>query len=379
MAGLARQAVEAGAIGFSTSRTRNHRSSNGELTPTLTADADELLGIARAIGATGTGVLQAVSDFDDVDAEFALVPVDGRGVGSAAVLLARRRRASESWRRQLELLDAGQRRRGAHARPGRRPRHRHPARPPVHAQPAARQPGVAGDRRPAGRGAGAGACPIRPSRQRVLDAAGAGRGALGGFDRMFELGDPPDYEPDAVHQRRGPCRAGGPRRPRARLRPAAPGRGPHVPVRADHQLVRRQPRCGGRDARPRAHRPGPVGRRRPRRHDLRRQLPHHVPLLLGPRPRRRSHGPRLPRAPAHQGHGRDGRAARPWRAGAGLPRRRQPHRLRRAASPVARRCATTCPPAASGSSSGPTATSPPSSRGRSPTRPASPPTPSRVG
>ena len=72
MAALVRQGIEAGALGFSTSRTRNHRSSNGELTPTLTADADELLGIARAVGATGTGVLQAVSDFDDVDAEFAL-------------------------------------------------------------------------------------------------------------------------------------------------------------------------------------------------------------------------------------------------------------------------------------------------------------------
>ena len=72
MATLAREGIEAGALGFSTSRTRNHRSSTGELTPTLTAEADELLGIARAIGTTGRGVLQVVSDFDDVDSEFAL-------------------------------------------------------------------------------------------------------------------------------------------------------------------------------------------------------------------------------------------------------------------------------------------------------------------
>src|SRR3546814_4697331 len=102
MARLAKEGIEAGALGFSTSRTRNHRSSNGELTPTLTAGADELLGIARAVGSTGRGVLQVVSDFEDVDAEFGLfrsmAEASGRPLSfSLADAYGR------TWRRQLEL------------------------------------------------------------------------------------------------------------------------------------------------------------------------------------------------------------------------------------------------------------------------------------
>ncbi|MGI9644395.1 MAG: amidohydrolase family protein, partial [Ilumatobacteraceae bacterium] len=52
-------------------RTRNHRTSTGAYTPTLTAAPDELIGIAEGVGAAGTGVLQVVSDFHDVDDEFA--------------------------------------------------------------------------------------------------------------------------------------------------------------------------------------------------------------------------------------------------------------------------------------------------------------------
>jgi N-acyl-D-aspartate/D-glutamate deacylase len=73
MAALARQAMEAGAIGFGTSRTLNHRSSDGSPIATLTAGEDELTGIALGIAAAGKGVLQVVSDFADEPAEFAML------------------------------------------------------------------------------------------------------------------------------------------------------------------------------------------------------------------------------------------------------------------------------------------------------------------
>src|SRR5438309_9204280 len=65
MGRLVRQALEAGALGFSTSRTRKHRAADGRFTPGLTAGEPELVGVARAMGDMGLGVLQVNSDFDD--------------------------------------------------------------------------------------------------------------------------------------------------------------------------------------------------------------------------------------------------------------------------------------------------------------------------
>jgi len=66
MAAIAAEAIRAGALGFSTSRTINHRTSTGDFTPTLKAGEDELTAIANAMRAAGPGYLQFVLDNDSV-------------------------------------------------------------------------------------------------------------------------------------------------------------------------------------------------------------------------------------------------------------------------------------------------------------------------
>ena len=201
MARLAAEGVAAGALGFTTSRTLNHRTSRGEPTPTLTAGADELVGIATAIGATGRGVLQVVSDFGDIDAEFGIfrrmAEESGRPLSFSLV-----QTWGDGWRRQLDLLTEAN----------------------------AAGVAMAGQVAPRAVGLLLGLqCTLHPFmtnrvyreiadgtldqqvaalldpgfRERVIDAAKAKREQdkrsgrlLEGFGSMYELGDPPDYEPD---------------------------------------------------------------------------------------------------------------------------------------------------------------------------------------
>ena len=105
MAAIAQKAVEAGALGFSTSRTLNHRTSDGQPTPTLTAGEDELTGIAKGLAAAGKGVLQLVSDFTDPREEFAMlrriVEASGRPLSFSLVQSAR---GPNGWKTLLGAL-----------------------------------------------------------------------------------------------------------------------------------------------------------------------------------------------------------------------------------------------------------------------------------
>ncbi len=189
MGRLAAEAVRAGALGFTTSRTRNHRTSTGDWTPTLTAAANELAGIAAAIGETGAGVLEVVSDFADEDAELETVlgmaAASGRPLSISVVQHSVR---PQAWRRLLAAItDANL------------------AGLEVTAQVAARPVGVLLGVRltlsPLGasmtaRSLGGDLEKLRNEDVRATVLAEmAERPSLFSWDQMFCLDDPPDYEP----------------------------------------------------------------------------------------------------------------------------------------------------------------------------------------
>ena len=172
MARLASAGIEAGALGFSTSRTLNHRTSTGDFTPTLTADAAELVGIARAIGATGRGRVAGRLRLRRRRRGVRDLPAHGRGVGTAALVLAPAG-AGRHVAAPARAARPCQRRRSADDRPGGAPPGRSDARVAVHAAPAAHQPRVPRDRR----------APARGARRDAARARLQGAGARGGGGR----------------------------------------------------------------------------------------------------------------------------------------------------------------------------------------------------
>jgi N-acyl-D-aspartate/D-glutamate deacylase len=105
MAKLAAEAVDAGALGFSTSRTINHRSSDGRHVPTLTAAESELTGIALGLKSARKGVLQLVSDFEDVDQELPMlrriVEASGRPL---SIAVGQSHHAPDRWRTIMDWV-----------------------------------------------------------------------------------------------------------------------------------------------------------------------------------------------------------------------------------------------------------------------------------
>ena len=113
MRGLLRDALLAGAAGFSTGRSDNHRTARGQDTPACEASAAELAGIARAFEGLSHGVVQLVSDFDlmrgpeHFDAEFAHVETLARASGRPlSMTWLQRDPGGEQWKLMRERVDA---------------------------------------------------------------------------------------------------------------------------------------------------------------------------------------------------------------------------------------------------------------------------------
>ncbi len=106
MSRLVRESIEAGALGFTTSRTVLHRSSDGRHTPSLTATSDELLGISCALGEVGQGAFEMVTDHMTKDDEWELMRSIVRASGGRplSVSMVQYDEAPFAYREQLEQL-----------------------------------------------------------------------------------------------------------------------------------------------------------------------------------------------------------------------------------------------------------------------------------
>jgi len=107
MAKLAGDAVRAGALGFSTSRTLNHRTSTGDFTPTLKAGEDELTAIAAAMHGEGRSVLQFVLDLSTLHEDLPMMlRVADKTKCPISFSVTQNDRAPQRWRQTLAEINA---------------------------------------------------------------------------------------------------------------------------------------------------------------------------------------------------------------------------------------------------------------------------------
>ena len=110
---LTREALEAGAVGFTTGRSDVHRSADGDWTPSSEATVDELCGIAKAFDGLDHGVLQLVNDFnierdgDHFDAEFDIIEAYAKTGGKhpTSISLMQRDFEPKQWQRIIKRAE----------------------------------------------------------------------------------------------------------------------------------------------------------------------------------------------------------------------------------------------------------------------------------
>src|ERR1700732_2778251 len=107
MAKLAGDAVRAGALGFSTSRTLNHRTSTGDYTPTLKAGEDELTAIAGAMHGVGRSVFQFVLDLSTLHEDLPMMLRVAENTRCPITFsITQNDKAPRRWRQTLDEINA---------------------------------------------------------------------------------------------------------------------------------------------------------------------------------------------------------------------------------------------------------------------------------
>jgi N-acyl-D-amino-acid deacylase len=106
MAAIVKQGLEAGALGFSTSRTILHRAKDGEVVPGTYAEDEEVLGIGRALGEVGHGVFEVASDLSPEGDELSWMSRLGKETGRPVSFACLQNPGDpDQWKRLLEAVD----------------------------------------------------------------------------------------------------------------------------------------------------------------------------------------------------------------------------------------------------------------------------------
>jgi N-acyl-D-amino-acid deacylase len=216
MADLVREGLQAGALGFSTSRTILHRAKDGEVVPGTNAEDDEVMGIGRVLGEVGHGVFEVASDLSPEGEELAWMSKLGKETGRPVSFACLQNPGDpKQWRRLLDACEKDAAEGGCLT-------------PQVAQRPAGLLLGFETTLHPfsihtsfqelAG-------LPLEERRAKLADPAvrakiladqpdysvlpGPAKLIMQGFGMMFPLGDPPEYEPApeqsiaAIAQREG--------------------------------------------------------------------------------------------------------------------------------------------------------------------------------
>ncbi|HNE74732.1 MAG TPA: amidohydrolase family protein [Microthrixaceae bacterium] len=199
MSKLVEEGLRAGAVGFTTTRTVLHRAKDGELAAGTTAEVEELLGLGDALGAAGTGVFGVASDMIDPTPEFDWMIEISRRTGRPVTFGCLQNDVRpEQWR---ELLDRAADANAAGAR----------IVPQVAGRPACLLFGFESSVHPFITHRAYREIAHLPLVERVaqlrtperreailseeVTRSGFGAYLLSSFQKLFPLGDPPDYEP----------------------------------------------------------------------------------------------------------------------------------------------------------------------------------------
>ncbi len=202
MAAIVKEGLEAGALGFTTSRTMLHRAKDGEVVPGTYADDPEVLGIGRMLGEVGHGVFEVASDLAPEGDELRWMRRLGKETGRPVSFACLQNPLDpDQWQRLLAAVDEDRAEGGCLTpqvaqRPAGlllgwestfHPFILSPAYWPVaELEPAER---VARLRDPELKAA------ILASEPDTSDMPAPGAMIMTAFHMMFPLGDPPDYEP----------------------------------------------------------------------------------------------------------------------------------------------------------------------------------------